>query len=93
LFDVFTAGTTAPPIEAGSPTRATFLLLENGRESMEKHKREKLVIFLLCMIGVLGVAYGMTFKNDPVFVVGLIFVIAGYWLIRKKLKGTLRKRS
>jgi hypothetical protein len=32
------------------------------------------------------VAYGMAEKNDPVFVAGLVFVIAGYLLIRRKLK-------
>jgi hypothetical protein len=48
--------------------------------------KEKVLVVTLCIIGISGVAYGMIRKNNPVFVIGIILVIAGYLLIRKKLK-------
>jgi len=48
--------------------------------------KEKLFIILLCVIGISAVAYGMIKDNNPIFIIGLLFVIGGYLLIRKKLK-------
>jgi len=53
---------------------------------------EKILISILCITGISSVAYGMIKKNDPVFIVGMIFVIAGYLLIRKKLKESIQKK-
>lgn len=53
-----------------------------------KPKTEKALIATACVLGISGVAYGMAEKNDPIFIVGLLFVIAGYLLIRRKLKGS-----
>ncbi|MBW2615858.1 MAG: hypothetical protein JRD02_06765 [Deltaproteobacteria bacterium] len=57
-----------------------------------KPKTEKILIALTCVLGISGVAYGMAEKNDPVFIAGLCFVIAGYLLIRRELKA-YRKRA
>jgi hypothetical protein len=38
------------------------------------------------------VAYGMIKDNDPVFITGLVLVVVGYVLIRRKLKETVRKK-
>ena len=54
-------------------------------------KKEKWIIGLLCVIGIGAVAYGMTQKNHPVFIGGLVIVVLGYLLIRKKLKESFRK--
>lgn len=54
---------------------------------------EKAFIVCLCVIGIAGVAYGMIKENHPVFLLGLAAVIAGYLLIRKNLKASLRKRQ
>jgi len=54
-------------------------------------KHEKSIIVLLCVIGVTCVVYGMGKENNAVFIVGLIFVIAAYLLIRRKLKGSIQK--
>ena len=54
-------------------------------------KHEKSIIVLLCVIGVTCVVYGMGKENNTVFIVGLIFVIAAYLSIRRKLKGSMRK--
>ena len=51
-----------------------------------KPKTEKALIVTACVLGISGVVYGMADKNDPVFLVGLFFVISGYLLIRRKLK-------
>jgi hypothetical protein len=53
--------------------------------------KEKGFILVVSVFGILGVGYGMMNKNHPVFVVGLVLVIAGYLMIRKKLKTHVRE--
>ena len=55
--------------------------------------REKALIIVLCAIGILTVSYGMFKDNDAVFIIGLLFVIGGYLLIRRKLKESIKRRS
>jgi len=55
--------------------------------------KEKIIIISLCIIGVSSVAYGMIEKNNPVFIIGIIFIVAGYLLIRRKLKESIQKKS
>jgi len=55
-------------------------------------RKEKILISILCVIGISGIVYGMTEKNNPVFIVGMIFVAAGYLMIRKKLKESIQKK-
>ncbi len=55
-------------------------------------KTEKTLTAVICVLGISGVAYGMIEKNDPVFIVGLFFVIAGYLLIRRKLKSRVQDK-
>jgi hypothetical protein len=45
---------------------------------------------VLCAIGILGVSYGMFSKNNLVFIIGLLFIIGGYLLVRRKLKQHIR---
>jgi hypothetical protein len=54
--------------------------------------KEKILISILCIIGISSVAYGMLKKNNPVFIVGMLFIIAGYLLIRRKLKESIQKK-
>lgn len=54
--------------------------------------KEKTFILLLSLLGILGVCYGMVNKNHPVFIGGLVFVAAGYLMIRKKLKAHIREK-
>ena len=56
-------------------------------------RKQKLLIAITCTAGVCGVAYGIAEENDPVFVLGLLFVIGGYLVVRKKLKASLPKDS
>jgi len=51
-----------------------------------KPKPEKALIALTCVLGIFAVAYGMVKENNLVFIIGLLFIISGYLLIRKKLK-------
>lgn len=46
----------------------------------------KPLVALLCAIGILSVSYGMFTKNNLAFILGLLFVIAGYLLTRRRLK-------
>jgi LPXTG-motif cell wall-anchored protein len=48
--------------------------------------RSKALMALLCALGTVGVSYGMLTDNNIAFIVGLLFGIAGYLLIRRKLK-------
>jgi hypothetical protein len=55
--------------------------------------REKAIIICLCVLGILAVSYGMIKENNAVFILGLLFVIGGYLVIRRKLKKSIGKRS
>lgn len=55
--------------------------------------KEKAFIVFLCAAGVMLVAYGMVNKDNPLFIVGLVFVVGGYLLIRKELKQSIRDKS
>lgn len=54
--------------------------------------KEKAFIVLVCVFGFAAVSYGMIEKNNEVFVIGLVFLIGGYLLIRKKLKAWSREK-
>ena len=55
--------------------------------------REKAFIVCVCVFGILAVSYGMIKENNGVFILGLLFVIGGYLLIRRKLKEAIGKKS
>ena len=38
------------------------------------------------MIGISAVAYGMLKDNNLIFIIGMLFVIGGYLLIRRKIR-------
>ena len=54
--------------------------------------KEKVLIILLCVFGLIAVFYGMTKENNGVFILGLIFIIGGYLLIRKRLKQSIQEK-
>lgn len=54
--------------------------------------KEKALIISLCLLGILGVCYGMVNRNHPVFIAGLVAVVAAYLMIRKKLKAHIREK-
>ena len=39
--------------------------------------KEKALILVVCLFGILGVSYGMMNKDHLVFIAGLVFVVAG----------------
>jgi UDP-N-acetylmuramyl pentapeptide phosphotransferase/UDP-N-acetylglucosamine-1-phosphate transferase len=53
--------------------------------------REKVLIVAVCLLGILGVCYGMVNKDHPVFIAGLVAVVAGYLMFRKKLKAHIKE--
>ncbi len=55
--------------------------------------REKSLTILLCIIGVSAVSYGMIKDNDVIFIIGLLFVVGAYLLIRRKLKGAMKRKN
>jgi hypothetical protein len=54
--------------------------------------KEKVFTLLLCVLGIVGVCYGMANKDHPVFIAGLVAVVAGYLMIRRKLKAYIREK-
>ena len=54
--------------------------------------KEKILASALCIIGMSGIAFGMIKKNNLVFIIGILFVIAGYLIIRKNLKESIKKK-
>jgi len=50
----------------------------------------KTLIILICMIGVVAVSYGMLKDNTIIFIIGLICILTGYLLIRRKIKESVR---
>jgi LPXTG-motif cell wall-anchored protein len=50
----------------------------------------KTPIIFICMIGVVAVSYGMLKDNALIFIIGLLLVFAGYLLIRRKIKESIR---
>ncbi len=56
-------------------------------------KKEKILVPILCALGIAAVGYGMARENNPVFIVGLVFVIAGYLRIRWKLRASLKEKQ
>jgi hypothetical protein len=55
--------------------------------------KNKIVIPVLWIIGAIAVCYGMVMDNDPVFIGGIICIIAGYVLIRKALSNSIKKKK
>jgi uncharacterized membrane protein YjjP (DUF1212 family) len=48
--------------------------------------RQKALILIICAIGIVAVSYGVAKDADAVFIIGIVFVIAGYLLIRRRIK-------
>ena len=55
--------------------------------------KEKTQTILVCVIGIVAVSYGMVKDNNLAFIIGLLFVIGGYLIVRKKLKASIRNKS
>ena len=54
---------------------------------------ERIITALLCVFGISAVSYGMIKENHIIFILGLLFVVGGYLLIRKRLKTIIREKS
>ncbi len=66
---------------------------EKGRVAIRMPQellRNYTIIAIICIIGVVGVSYGMLNDDNLAFIIGLLFVIAGYLLIRRRLKQHIR---
>jgi hypothetical protein len=59
----------------------------------EDSLKQKALIFVICAIGIVAVSYGMAKDDNAIFVIGIVFVIAGYLLIRRSIKEHIRNGS
>ncbi len=66
--------------------------LGSRRSQEQVSMKQKAFILSVCLLGVVGVCYGMANKNHAVFIAGLVFVVVGYLMIRKKLKAHIRTK-
>ena len=55
--------------------------------------KHKALILIICAIGIVAVSYGMAKDDNVIFVLGIVFIIGGYLLIRKRIKEHIRERS
>ena len=46
----------------------------------------KTLIIIVFVVGILTTLYGMMKDNNEVFMIGLVFIIVGYALVRTKLR-------
>jgi LPXTG-motif cell wall-anchored protein len=53
---------------------------------------EKALTVLLCVLGILAVFYGMLKDNNLIFIIGILFIVGGYLLIRRKLKASIQDK-
>jgi len=53
----------------------------------------KSLIIFLCSVGLASVSYGMLKENDFVFILGILFVIIGYIMIRKRISRSIREKE
>jgi len=47
---------------------------------------KKTLVIIVFVVGILTTLYGMMKDNDDVFIIGMVFIIVGYALVRTKLK-------
>jgi len=52
--------------------------------------KSKYLSVFICATGIVEVTYGIIKDNNLVFIIGLLCVIAGYLLVRRKLKEHIR---
>ena len=55
--------------------------------------KEKIFVVVICVVGILMLSYGLYKHDNFVFFCGLVFVVGGYLLIRKKLKEAMANKS
>lgn len=53
----------------------------------------KAFIIIPCIVGPVAVSYGMIMDHDVIFIIGIIFVIAGYLMIRIRIKKSIREKE
>ena len=55
--------------------------------------KRKVLILIICAVGIIAVSYGVAKDDNVVLVIGIALVIAGYLLIRRRIKKHIRERS
>ena len=53
----------------------------------------KNLIIIVFVVGILTTLYGMMKENHNIFIIGLVFIIVGYALVRTKLRRYFGDRS
>lgn len=53
----------------------------------------KAFIVILCIMGLALIFMGLVWENNWIFIAGIILVIAGYLMIRRKLKESMKQKK
>ena len=54
---------------------------------------KKAFIVILCIMGLALIFVGLVWENNWIFIAGIILVIAGYLMIRRKLKESMKQKK
>jgi len=52
--------------------------------------KQKALILIICTVGIIAVSYGVSKDADAIFVIGVLFVIGGYLLVRRRIKKRIK---
>jgi hypothetical protein len=53
------------------------------------HMRKKILMVLMCVLGISSIFCGILMEYNGIFIIGIVLVIGGYLVIRKELKGSI----
>jgi hypothetical protein len=59
---------------------------------LEQNKHRRRLRVTLVVLGAAGVIYGMVRENNPVFVLGILIGVAGYLLVRRELRDSIKEK-
>ena len=60
------------------------------QEGLRGALKNRTLVILICVIGILAVSYGMYYHDNLIFIIGIGFFIVGYLLIRRSIKECIR---
>lgn len=62
-------------------------MAQKGTRDSLKHKA---LVIIICVVGIAAVSYGVAKDDNVIFVIGILFVIGGYLLVRRRIKKHIR---
>ena len=60
------------------------------QEGLQGALKNRALLILVCVVGTALILYGMAKDDNLIFVIGVLFVIGGYLLVRRRIKKHIR---